>query len=206
MANNKLETINETPLIEEIMGKSKFSVNDESYLVAKQGVAEFITQIVQSDNAEEKVNKFALDEMIAHIDDVISEQMDEILHNEQFQKLEATWRGLYTLVERTDFNENIKIDLLDVTKEEALEDFELNPDITQTTLYKHIYSSEYGQFGGEPVGAIIGDYSLTYASPDMTFLNKVLYQRYKHVKSSLFYRLFQVQTHRLIKILYEHLP
>lgn len=163
MAENKTEVIIDTPIIEEIMGKSKFSIHDESYPIAKQGVAEFITQIVQTDNAEEKVNKFALDEMIAHIDDVISEQMDEILHNEAFQKLEATWRGLYTLVERTDFNENIKIDLFNVTKEEALEDFELNPDITQSTLYKHIYSSEYGQFGGEPVGAIIGDYSLSYA-------------------------------------------
>lgn len=173
MSETKTEVIIETPIIEEIMGKSKFAVTDESYLVAKQGVAEFITQIVQSDNAEEKVNKFALDEMIAHIDDIISAQMDEILHNEAFQKLESSWRGLCTLVERTDFNENIKIDLFNITKEEALEDFELNPDITQTTLYKHIYSSEYGQFGGEPVGAIIGDYSLSYASPDMTFLNKM---------------------------------
>ena len=119
MSETKTEVIIETPIIEEIMGKSKFAITDESYLVAKQGVAEFITQIVQNDNAEEKVNKFALDEMIAHIDDVISEQMDEILHNEAFQKLESSWRGLYTLVERTDFNENIKIDLFNITKEEA---------------------------------------------------------------------------------------
>ena len=117
MSETKTEVIIETPIIEEIMGKSKFAVTDESYLVAKQGVAEFITQIVQSDNAEEKVNKFALDEMIAHIDDIISAQMDEILHNEAFQKLESSWRGLYTLVERTDFNENITIDLFNITKE-----------------------------------------------------------------------------------------
>ena len=73
------------------MGKSKFSIHDESYPIAKQGVAEFITQIVKSDNAEEKVNKFALDEMIAHIDDVISEQMDEkknaTLHTEDHQEV-----------------------------------------------------------------------------------------------------------------------
>lgn len=87
MSENKTEVIIETPIIEEIMGKSKFSIHDESYPIAKQGVAEFITQIVKSDNAEEKVNKFALDEMIAHIDDVISEQMDEILHNKEFQNL-----------------------------------------------------------------------------------------------------------------------
>lgn len=107
--------------------------------------------------------------MIAHIDHLLSKQMDEVLHNEEFQKLESTWRGLRFLVERTDFNENIKIDLFDIRKEEALEDFENNPDITQSVVYKNIYSSEYGQFGGEPVGAIIGDYQLGSASPDMTF-------------------------------------
>lgn len=111
--------------------------------------------------------------MIAHIDYLLSKQMDEVLHNEEFQKLESTWRGLRFLVERTDFNENIKIDLFDIRKEEALEDFENNPDITQSVVYKNIYSSEYGQFGGEPVGAIIGDYQLGSASPDMTFLNKM---------------------------------
>ncbi|PAF49739.1 type VI secretion protein [Helicobacter sp. 12S02232-10] len=168
----KVETI-ETPIIESIMQKSKYLENDDSYNIAKQGVAEFISQIVQSENVADKINKFVLDEMIAHIDELLSKQMDEILHNENLQQIEATWRGLYTLVERTDFNENIKIDLFDVTKEEALEDFELNPDITKTTLYKNIYSAEYGQFGGEPIGAIIGDYQLGVSNPDMTFLNKM---------------------------------
>lgn len=167
------EKIVETPIIESIMEKSKYSKNDESYSIAKRGVAEFISAIVENDDVEDKINKFALDEMIAHIDNLVSKQMDEILHNESFQKLESVWRGLYFLVERTDFNENIKINLFDVTKEEALEDFENNPDITQSVIYKNIYSSEYGQFGGEPVGAIIGDYQLSTNSPDMTFLNKM---------------------------------
>lgn len=161
------------PIIESIMEKSKYSKDDESYSIARRGFAEFISAIVDNDDVENKVNKFALDEMIAHIDDLVSAQMDEILHNEVFQKLESVWRGLYFLVERTDFNENIKINLFNITKEEALEDFENNPDITQSIIYKNIYSSEYGQFGGEPVGAIIGDYQVSTSSPDMTFLNKM---------------------------------
>ncbi len=172
MAEKKTNTLN-TPIIESIMEKSKYSTNEESYSIAKRGVAEFISQIVKSDNVEDKINKFALDEMIAHIDDLISKQMDEILHNENLQQLESTWRGLHFLVSRTDFNENIKINLFNVTKEEILEDFENNPDITQSVIYKNIYSAEYGQFGGEPVGAIIGDYQITAASYDMTFLNKM---------------------------------
>ena len=103
MKDNQTQT--QDSIIEGIMEKSKYSKNDESYSIAKIGVAEFISEIVKSDNVEDKINKFALDEMIAHIDDLISQQMDEILHNEQFQRLESTWRGLRFLVERTDFNE-----------------------------------------------------------------------------------------------------
>jgi len=108
MANKENKVANES-VIEYIMGKSKYSQGDESYSIAKRGVAEFISEIVKADNVEDKINKFALDEMIAHIDDLISTQMDEILHNEEFQKLESTWRGLHFLVERTNFDENIKI-------------------------------------------------------------------------------------------------
>lgn len=165
--------IQEVSIIESIMQKSKYSKDDEYYSVAKMGVAEFITEIVKSNNVESKINRFALDEMIAHIDELIAKQMDAILHHEQFQQLESTWRGLYFLVERTNFQENIKINILDVTKQEALEDFDANLDITDSVLYKHIYSAEYGQFGGEPIGAILGDYALNSSQPDMTFLSKM---------------------------------
>ena len=167
------ETKVKTPIIESIMQRSKYSKDDESYSVVKQGVAEFISNIITTNNAEDKINKLALDEMIAHIDTLLSAQMDEILHNKSFQELESTWRGIRFLVERTNFNENVKIDLLDATKEEILDDFENNLDITQSTLYKQIYSAEYGQFGGEPVGAIVADYELDKSHQDMTFLNKM---------------------------------
>ena len=167
------ETKVKTPIIESIMQRSKYTKDDESYSVVKQGVAEFISNIITTNNAEEKINKLALDEMIAHIDTLLSAQMDEILHNKSFQELESTWRGIRFLVERTNFNENVKIDLLDATKEEILDDFENNLDITQSTLYKQIYSAEYGQFGGEPVGAIVADYELDKSNQDMTFLNKM---------------------------------
>ena len=167
------ETKVKTPIIESIMQRSKYSKDDESYSVVKQGVAEFISNIITTNNAEDKINKLALDEMIAHIDTLLSAQMDEILHDKSFQELESTWRGIRFLVERTNFNENVKIDLLDATKEEILDDFENNLDITQSTLYKQIYSAEYGQFGGEPVGAIVADYELDKSNQDMTFLNKM---------------------------------
>ncbi|MCR4942009.1 MAG: type VI secretion system contractile sheath large subunit [Campylobacter sp.] len=161
------------PIIDSIMEKSKFSVEDESYDIVKQGVAEFLANIVETQNPEDKINKLAVDEMIAHIDNILSAQMDEILHHEEFQKLESTWRGLNFLVGRTDFNKNIKIVLCDAQKEEILDDFEANLDITQSAMYKQVYSAEYGQFGGEPIGCIISDYDMDKTNVDMNYLNKM---------------------------------
>lgn len=108
--------------------------------------------------------------MLVELDKKISAQMDEILHDQQFQKMESAWRGLKLFVDRTDFRENNKIEILHVTKEELLEDFEFAPESTQSGLYKHVYSAGYGQFGGEPTGAIIGNFSFTPSTADMKLL------------------------------------
>lgn len=87
--------------------------------------------------------------------------------------MESSWRGLKVLVDRTDFRENIKIEVLHATKQELLDDFEFSPEATQSGLYKHVYSSGYGQFGGEPVGAIVGNYAFSPSSSDMKLLQYV---------------------------------
>ncbi|MFB9087542.1 type VI secretion system contractile sheath large subunit [Erwinia tracheiphila] len=97
----------------------------------------------------------------------------QIMHAEPFQALESSWRSLKLLVDRTDFRENIKINVLHATKEELLDDFEFAPELVQSGFYKHIYSSGYGQFGGEPVAAVIGNYAFKNTTPDMKLLQYV---------------------------------
>ena len=87
-----------------------------------------------------------------------SRQIDEIIHNPTFQKLESAWRGLKFVVDRTDFRENIKVELLNCSKEDLLADFEDSPEVPKSGLYKLVYSAEFGQFGGRPYGAIIANY------------------------------------------------
>ena len=163
----------ELSILEQIMQKSRLEPTDEGYEVAKQGVAAFISNMLESGSAEEPVNKILVDQMIAELDKVLSSQMDAILHNESLKQVESSWRGIKLLVDRTDFRENIKIQLLHATKEELLEDFEYAPEIVQTGFYKHIYSSCYGQFGGEPVGAVIGNYAFTASAPDIKLMQYV---------------------------------
>ena len=160
-------------LLDSIISQTSLSQEDDTYGVVKSGVGALISEMLKSENQEEKVNKAIVDRMIAEIDAKISAQMDEILHNEKFQALESRWRGLYMLVERTDFRQNIEMEIINVSKEELLEDFEECLDITQSGLYKHVYTSGYGQFGGGPVGTIIADYQLSPSNMDMKFLSKV---------------------------------
>ncbi|RTZ16408.1 type VI secretion system contractile sheath large subunit [Vibrio aquaticus] len=170
------ETVIERPelsqasLLDEIMAQTKIAPSEEGYDIAKKGVAAFIENLIGSQQTGSSVNKSLVDQMLVELDKKISAQMDEILHDDQFQAMESSWRGLKLLVDRTDFTENNKIDLLHATKEELLEDFEFAPEATQSGLYKHIYSSGYGQFGGEPTGAIIGNFTFTPSTPDMKLL------------------------------------
>lgn len=160
-------------LLDSIVSQTNLSSEDDTYGVVKDGVSALIQELLKTSNKDEKVNKSVVDRMIAEIDQKISLQMDEILHHKQFQELESKWRGLYMLVEKTDFRENILMEFINVSKEELLEDFEESLDITKSGLYKHVYSSGYGQFGGQPVGTILADYQLSPSNMDMKFLNKV---------------------------------
>lgn len=160
-------------LLDQIIAETKLTPNDDAYHIAKRGVAAFIEELLKPQNNQEPVKKALVDRMIAEIDSKLSQQMDEILHHPQFQTLESSWRGLHLMVNRTDFRENIKIEILNVSKQDLLDDFEDSPEVMQSGLYKHVYTAEYGQFGGEPVGAIIANYFFSPSSPDVKTMQYV---------------------------------
>ncbi|MDR0805620.1 MAG: type VI secretion system contractile sheath large subunit [Enterobacteriaceae bacterium] len=169
-AESKEQALSSMSLLDQIASQTNYSPADESYDIAKQGIATLVSHLLDTGNTEEPVNKQLVDRMIAELDKKLSVQLDEILHNQELQKIESSWRGLKLLIDRTDFRENIKINLLYVTKDEMLEDFEFAPEITQSGLYKHVYSAQYGQFGGEPIGAILADYQFLPNAPDIKLL------------------------------------
>jgi type VI secretion system protein ImpC len=160
-------------LIEQIMQETRLKPADEGYDTAKKGIQAFIGDLLAPQRRGEKVEQKVVDNMIAEIDNRISQQVDAIIHHESFQKLESSWRGLKMMVDRTDFRENIRMELLSVSKDELLEDFEDAPDITKSGLYKHAYSAEFGQFGGQPYGAIISDYQFGPGAQDVKLLGQV---------------------------------
>ena len=160
-------------LLDEIMVQTKLKPSDEGYEVAKKGVQAFIAQLLAPAGKDQKADKKLVDGMIGEIDAKISSQLDEVLHHPTFQKLESAWRGLKLLIDRTDFRENVKINILNCSKEDLLTDFEDSPEIVKSGLYKSVYTGEYGQFGGEPYGAMIANYEFSAGPQDIALLQKV---------------------------------
>jgi len=136
-------------------------------------LAFFVDSLMQSSQSIDKIDKVTLDNQIAEIDRKISLQLDAVLHHPTFQKMESTWRSLKFLVDRTDFRKNIKIDILDISKEALSEDFEDAPETIQSGLYKHVYTDEYDTPGGEPYAAMISNFEFTSMAPDIALMQEV---------------------------------
>jgi type VI secretion system protein ImpC len=160
-------------LLDQIMEQTSMAPSDEGYALARRGVEALLGEIVAGKKGDAKIDKATVEVMIAEIDKKLSQQLDTIIHNDQFQKLESSWRGLKMLVDRTDFRENIRLELLSTTKDELQADFEDAPELVKSGLYKLAYTAEYGQFGGEPYGAIIGNYEFGAGPQDISLLQKV---------------------------------
>ena len=126
-----------------------------------------------SDQRIEKLDKHLLDGLIGELDQKLSSQLDEILHHEQFQKMESAWRGLKFLVDRTDFRRNVRIEVLNVSKDALRESFEDAPELIQSALYRHVYSGAYDQAGAAPYSTMVGNYEFDAGSQDVALLQSI---------------------------------
>lgn len=118
-----------------------------------------------------KFDKASVLQVIGRIDLIVAEQVNEVLHHPKFQAIESNWRGLDDLIRSTNFRANVMIDILDVTKDELLQDFDSNAvDITGSAFFKKLYIAEYDQYGGKPYGGIIGLYEFKHTPTDEFWL------------------------------------
>jgi type VI secretion system protein ImpC len=162
----------QTSLLDEIVAATRLKPTEEAYSITKQGLQAFIDEMLKP-GKEIRITASAVDEMIADLDQKLSSQVDVILHNKEFQQLESAWTSLKFLVDRTDFRENIKVEVMNVNKTDLLDDFEDAPEITKSGLYKLAYTQEYGQFGGKPYGLMVGNYEFGPSAPDIKLLQNM---------------------------------
>jgi type VI secretion system protein ImpC len=160
----------ERSLLDEVLAETRMRPGDDGYDTAKSGIEALLTEMLAPTRKGEKVDKALVDAMIAEIDRKLSAQLDAILHHAELQKLESSWRGLKHLVDRTDFRENVRIEVLSVKKEELAADFEDSPELAKCGLHRIAYSNEYGTFGGQPYGLMVSSFELDSGPADMALL------------------------------------
>ncbi|KXR10811.1 type VI secretion system contractile sheath large subunit, partial [Escherichia coli] len=99
--------------------------------------------------------------------------LDAVLHHPEFQKVESLWRGVKSLVDKTDFRRNVKIELLDLSKDDLRQDFEDAPEIIQSGLYLQTYVAEYDTPGGEPIAALVSAWEFDASAQDVALLKNI---------------------------------
>lgn len=113
-----------------------------------------------------------IDKMMAKLDEKLSAQVNEIIHHPEYQKLESSWRGLAYTVNNTKSNASLKVLVMNVGKSELDRELRSYPGAKwdQSPLFKKIYSAEFGQLGGQPFGALIGDFYFDHSASDVRLL------------------------------------
>lgn len=147
--------------------RSKKAVEDAVKTLAEQALQ--YTTLISSDVME------SIESMIAEIDKQLSDQVNLIMHNEEFQTLEGAWRGLHHLVNNTETDEMLKIRVMNISKKDLHKTLKSYKGTAwdQSPIFKKIYEEEYGQFGGEPYGCLVGDYYFDHSPPDVELIGQI---------------------------------
>jgi type VI secretion system protein ImpC len=159
-------------VLDRIVREGRMARDPVQLQIARGLVGEYATQVLDQHIQKKENLAAAIQERIAEIDQIIGEQLNAILHDAQFQKLEATWRGMFYLVMGTETGTQLKLRVLNATRDELQKDLDKAVEFDQSNLFKKIYEEEYGTFGGNPFSLLLGDYEFGRHPQDIAFLNK----------------------------------
>jgi type VI secretion system protein ImpC len=155
-----------TSLLDQILTNTKQTEPDRAQDLVKNLVEQALAGTVTFDRNLTKT----FDKAIAAVDARLSAQLNAIMHDPKFLKLEGTWRGLHYLVQNSETGTSLKLRVLNITKRELNRDLTRAIEFDQSQLFKKIYENEFGTPGGEPYGALIGDYEWTNHPDDIETL------------------------------------
>jgi type VI secretion system protein ImpC len=163
----------ESSLLDQIVDQGRFGKEGVARERGRDMVKEFVAQVLEGEMKLSRDADATINSRVAQIDHLISLQLNEILHHPAFQKLEASWRGIKYMMGQSETSSMLKIRVLNVSKKELLRDLQRAPEFDQSVMFKKVYEDEFGIFGGEPFGALIGDYEFSKHPEDIELLEKV---------------------------------
>jgi type VI secretion system protein ImpC len=162
-------------LLDRIVLEGNMAVEPSQGVYAKKLIGQLASQILDEGmrTSPDKGVVAMINERVAEIDKLLTDQLNAIMHDEAFQALEASWTGLHDMVYGTETSTRLKLRLLNVTKKELLKDLETAVDHDMSVLFKKVYEDEYGTFGGYPYSVLIGDYTFGRHPQDVALLERI---------------------------------
>ena len=170
------EVVEEGSLLDQLVAEARVGPDDEAQQMGRQMISTFVKDVLEGAVTFSEDTEAMLNAQIAEIDRLVSEQLNEVIHNEKFKKLEATWTGLRYLVANTETGSLLKIKVLPITKDELLRDLTKGKaamGVDRSQLFAKVYQSEYNVFGGQPYGALVGDYEFDHSGQDVKLLEAI---------------------------------
>ncbi|MCU0625980.1 MAG: type VI secretion system contractile sheath large subunit, partial [Gemmatimonadaceae bacterium] len=137
----------ELGLLDQIVSEGRFGKDMAAQTRGKDIVSQFVAEVLQGAVTIGRDTESMINARIAQIDHLLSLQLNEVMHHPEFQKLEASWRGLKYLLNQSETGENLKLKIFNVSKKELLRDLQRAPEFDQSALFKKVYEEEYGVFG-----------------------------------------------------------
>src|SRR3954471_6858309 len=165
-------TTEATDLLDQVL-KATRPQSDGEQQRARDYFRQFLGQVVKPGQVVSKDVETNIKTWIGEIDKNLTTQINEIIHDPKFQKLESTWRGLHYLVSQTETSTTLKIRVLNIKKQELFKDLEKAVEFDQSALFKKIYEEEYGQLGGKPYGMLVGDFEFGRNAEDINLLKMI---------------------------------
>jgi len=172
-ASEVVETAASESVLETIFREGIRPVDEQEKSHAAELIETFIRTQMQPGMVVSKDAQRSIDAWIAVLDQKISEQLNLVMHHEDFQRLEASWRGLHYFVSQTETSTELKIRVLNASKKDLLKDLEQASEFDQSSLFKKVYTEEYDQFGGYPYGCLVGDYEFGRHPQDIALLDRI---------------------------------
>jgi len=163
----------EVTLLDRIISESKIDRTTEQKNRSRKEIATLVEEVMKGTVTRSKDVEASINVRIADLDQLISRQLNEVMHHPDFQKLEASWRGLHYLVFQSETGTMLKIRVLNVSKDDLRKDLEKALEFDQSATWKKIYEDEFGIFGGTPYGVLIGDYEFGPDLQDMELLKMI---------------------------------
>lgn len=160
-------------LLDQIVEGGRLGQSPEERQQGRDWIQAFLGEIMKSEVLVSEDTQAMISARIAQLDALLSGELNQILHAPEFQKLEATWRGLHYLIDQTETSTSLKIKVMNVTKKELLTDLKTAAEFDQSNVFKKVYEEEYGTLGGSPFGVLVGDYNFGRGPEDLEVLEKM---------------------------------